>query len=111
MYNKDGALWVIAHAGTSPPCSIELAEVLDIRAAARLKDALSQILNKPTEVSIKADRVERLSTPCIQVLLAFAIHRWSSNLPTRLVEPSAAFVDSFDILGLSNHLNSWRSAP
>jgi len=64
-------------AGGTGPCRhgkkdsrITLGPVLDIRAASPLRDGLQKALKRGKPIVLDAAQVDRLSTPCIQVLLA-----------------------------------------
>ncbi len=86
---------------------IELASVMDMRAAEPLKATLLEALAGQQPLSIKADAVDRMSTPCIQVLIAAATAMQRTEMPFKLTGPSDAFIDAFNDLGLFPVLKQW----
>ncbi len=92
---------------TDNGAEIELASVMDMRAADPLKTALLEALAGQQPLSIKADAVDRMSTPCIQVLVAGATAMQRTDMPFKLTGPSQAFIDAFNDLGLFPVLKQW----
>lgn len=86
---------------------INLGDVLDITAAASLKAVLLKALDKGQPLVLDAGSVERLSTPCIQILLAGATALQTADLAFTLLRPSDAFIDSLNELGLFPILKQW----
>jgi len=87
---------------------ITLGAVLDIRAAAPLRDVLQKAVKRGKPILIDAGQVARLSTPCVQVLLA-AGKDGGAVAPLTLVQTSDAFVSAFSDLGLFANLMSWQA--
>ena len=83
---------------------VTLGPVLDIRAAAPLRDGLQKALKRGKPVVLDAAQVDRLSTPCIQVLLAAG-----KSGRIQLAQASDAFVAAFSDLGLFAALMSWQA--
>jgi anti-anti-sigma regulatory factor len=86
---------------------LSLTPVLGMREARPLKEALLEAPAKGLPVILVAQRVERLSTACAQLLVAFAAAMEQAVLPLRLSRPSQAFVASFSELGLDPILKKW----
>lgn len=92
---------------TDDGAEIELASVMDMRAAEPLKTTMLEALAAQRPLSIKADAVDRMSTPCIQVLIAAATAMQRTEMPFKLTGPSDAFIDAFNDLGLFPVLKQW----
>ena len=54
------------------PVTISLPSILDITAAAELKRNLLEALASGSSISINASAVQRVTTPCLQILAAAA---------------------------------------
>ncbi|CCG40803.1 STAS domain-containing protein [Magnetospirillum molischianum] len=85
---------------------IELPEIVDLLAAGELRDTLLDALGQSNgiDVAIKADRVARLSTAAIQVILAAAPGFAGSARRLILDSPAAPVVEAFGRLGLDDEL-------
>jgi anti-anti-sigma regulatory factor len=77
-----------------------LPQILDLIAAKPLRDSL---LSKPV-VILDASEVERMSTPCAQVLLAAG---QAAGASFRIINPSAAFRSAIADLGLRQAFSGW----
>ena len=86
---------------------IDLGSVLDIRAAEPLKDVLRKALSKGKPLAVDVASIERMSTPCIQILIAAATSMKEADTAFTLLSPSDAFIDSFNELGLFPVLKQW----
>ncbi len=86
---------------------IALPEVLDLSTAAPLKTALAAALEGDRPIVVDAGRVIRLSTPCLQVLIAAERAMKAADVAFTLANPSDAFVDTFNDLGVFSHLKQW----
>ena len=87
---------------------VTLGPVLDIRAAAPLRDGLQKALKGGKPIVLDAAHVDRLSTPCIQVLLAAGKSAEAAACRIVLEQASDAFVAAFSDLGLYANLMSWQ---
>ncbi len=86
---------------------LNLGELLDLNAAAPLKEALQKAVAKGCPLTLDAGSVERLSTPCVQILIAAVTAIEAVGLSCTLLRPSDAFIDSFNDLGLFPVLKQW----
>ncbi len=79
-------------------CPVTLPPVLDITAAAPLVAQLSAARGK--DVVLDASKVERMGGQCVQVLLSAAATWAHDSIEMTVSEPSAAFVESLQSMGL-----------
>lgn len=86
---------------------IALPAVLDLCAAEPLKAAFDKALAGGRPLTVDAEGVERLSTPCIQILIAAEAGMRAAELPFKLAKPSDAFIDTFSDLGVFSLLKQW----
>lgn len=86
---------------------LKLPAVMDIRAAEPLLTSLQEALGRGARLVIDATAVDRLSTPCVQVLIGAAQQMEQSNIAFTIKNPSDAFVSGFDDLGLFSYLMKW----
>jgi len=87
---------------------LTLPPVLDLRAAKPLQEGLRKVLAKGSPVLVDAGAVERLSTPCIQLLIAAVAAATREGISLTLLHPSDAFIDAFNDLGLFAVLKQWK---
>ncbi|MEO5337029.1 MAG: STAS domain-containing protein [Magnetospirillum sp. WYHS-4] len=99
-------MFALSDSGTG--CRIDLLPVMDLRAAGPFKGILEQAIGRGVEVTIAAADVERLSTPCIQVLLAATAAMEKGGIAFRIVGPTDAFISAFDDLGLFPVIMKWK---
>ena len=83
--------------------SLTLDPVLDLRAAASLKVALLQGLERQIPLLIDAGQVTRMSTACVQLLAACMLD--ARNRGLGLGKSSAVFDAAFADLGLASILD------
>lgn len=88
---------------------VSLGAVLDIRSAAVLRDGLLKAIQSGKTVVVDAGQVERMSTPCVQVLLAAGKTIEAANGRISLTHASDGFVAAFSDLGLFGSLMSWQA--
>lgn len=94
----------------SKTATIALPEILDLSAAEPLKAALAEAVDAGKPLTLDAGAVARLSTPCLQVLIAAERAMKAADVPFTLANPSDAFVDTFNDLGVFSHLKQWTIA-
>lgn len=92
---------------TDDAVQLGLVASMDLRAAEPLLHSLHEILAQSGKVVIDAAAVDRLSTPCVQILLSAAQHMEQHGIPFVIRAPSDAFVSAFDDLGLFSFLMKW----
>jgi anti-anti-sigma factor len=85
---------------------IDLPGVVDLPVSAELRDILLDALARDSaaDVVVKAQGVERLSTACVQVLLAAATGFKGAARRLEIESPSAVVTDTFGQLGLAADL-------
>lgn len=86
---------------------LSLVASMDLRAAEPLLHSFHEIMAQGGKVVVDASAVDRLSTPCVQILLSAAQHMEQHGIPFVIKSPSDAFVSAFDDLGLFSFLMKW----
>jgi anti-anti-sigma regulatory factor len=92
-----------------PACSSGrslLPQILDLTWASALRDTLAELLAEQSIV-IDASAVERMSTPCAQVLLAAGRTAHATRVPFRILNASAVFRAALADLGLQPEFSKW----
>lgn len=93
---------------TDDAIQLKLAATMDLRAAEPLLQSLQEGLGMGgSKMVVDASAVDRLSTPCVQVLIAGLQHMEQNGTPFVIKSPSDAFVSAFDDLGLFSYLMKW----
>jgi chemotaxis protein CheX len=87
---------------------LSLEPVLDMRAAAPLKDTLQQGLDQKRNLVIDASAVSRMSTACVQVLTAFILETKKTNTSLVFSKMSPVFEGAFSSLGLGEILETTK---
>ena len=83
---------------------------LDLVAAMRLKEQTSEAIASSTSVVIDASAVERITTPCVQVLVAAAHSAAAQGGTFAVGRASEAFKAAFLDLGLGELYQTWSAA-
>ena len=86
-----------------------LGATLDLRAAQPLKAAMLRAIEKQQPLTLNASSVERLSTACVQLLIAIETALQDAGYSLVLDEPSEAFSEAFADLGLKPELQQWMN--
>jgi chemotaxis protein CheX len=95
-------------ASEDTPATLRLAKVLDLAAAAPLKDELAQFRGGPA--ILDASEVQRLGTQCAQVLLS-AQRTWLAESQTfQIKDASEAFSEGLNRLGVHEMLQAMEIA-
>ena len=89
-------------------CLITLPRVLDIPAAAELRETVLDMVVSGMTVTLKANDVEQVTTPGVQVLMATAAHIDFQKAKLTVASPSDALIDGFSDLGLFSQLMAWN---
>jgi len=92
--------------------AVVLPAILDMRAVLDLHTQLQAAVERAGDLPLDASAVERMSTPCAQVLLATdkTLAGLGSGHALRLVAASAAFEDTFRDLGYGAVLDKWSGS-
>jgi chemotaxis protein CheX len=88
---------------SGPHC---LPQVLDLTEARGLRDDMMALLQNGTIV-LDAGAVERMSTPCVQVLLAAGHAAEAANSQFQIVNASDCFQAAVADLGLQSRFTNW----
>jgi len=99
----------VAHAGIASDPSTGphlLPQVLDLTVARSLRDDMMALL-KGGAIVLDAGAVERMSTPCVQVLLATGQAAEATNSQFRIVNASDCFLGAVADLGLQSQFTDW----
>ena len=92
----------------SPGAVNTLPAVLDLTEAQNLRDTMAAMLgNRP--LLLDASAVERMSTPCSQVLLAAGRAADRAGLPFRINGASEVFKTALADLGLQSEFKKWMA--
>ncbi len=89
--------------------TFRLASNLDRGAANGLLDAGRNAFDVASDVEVDGGDVERITTPCIQVLLALARDVEAQGRAFRLRDPSSVLRDGLSLLGFSGELKRWTT--
>ena len=84
----------------------KLPQVLDLTQAQSLRDAMAARLGDGPLV-LDASAVERMSTPCAQVLLAAGRTADLAGFPLQIIDPSDVFLAALADLGLQAEFKKW----
>jgi anti-anti-sigma regulatory factor len=85
----------------------ELPQILDLTYANSLRDILTALMGGGSAVILDAAAVERMSTPCAQVLLAAGRAFASSGQSCRILNASGVFRTALVDLGLERAFSEW----
>ncbi len=85
-----------------------LASVLDILVAAELREYLRESVIVGGRLEIDAGAVERMSTPCIQVLVAATRALAEKGIEFVILRPTEAFMGALFELGLFTVVAEWN---
>lgn len=84
---------------------VTLPPVADLTEAGPLKERMLQALAAGTDMTIDASTVQRVSSPCLQMLVAGKQAFAKADGPTLvIVDPSQAFRETVSVLGLLDAL-------
>ncbi|MGY3454456.1 STAS domain-containing protein [Bradyrhizobium sp. USDA 4353] len=83
-----------------------LPQMLDLTQAVPLRDEMVR-LAAAGSIALDASGVERMSTPCVQILLAAARGAKAANKPFKITQASELFRTAVAELGLRNEFEDW----
>ncbi len=81
-----------------------LPKVLDISSAGMLKNSLLSVIVDGATVELDAEQVQRVTTPCLQVLASAAKHSEVHGGELRIINVPDEFRSAVQILGLGEIL-------
>ena len=90
---------------------ISLPPISDLPVAADLRQRLSEQIMRKRRIVIEADRLERISTPVIQVLLATGKTLAAQNQSLKIAGSCDVLRAGFADLGMAAVLESWVGPP
>ena len=93
--------------GPAPdPAVSTLPQILDLTQATALRDSLATLLGERA-VTLDAGSVDRMSTPCAQVLLAAGRAEGSAGASFKILNASGVFRTAIADLGLLPEFSKW----
>lgn len=93
---------------TSSKNSLVLKEILDISYSERFVDEISNFVSKSgNQIVLDAGNVSKITTPCVQVLLAVFLKCYQENISLKINNISNNFKLAFQDLGLECELNKY----
>ena len=93
-------------AGRAPLAAYALPQMLDLTQAAQLRDEMIRIAEGGS-IELDASGVERMSTPCVQILLAAGRGARAANKSFKITQASELFRTAVAELGLRNEFDNW----
>lgn len=87
---------------------IPLAAQLDISAAEALRQQLADALGSGEAILLDGSAIERLTTPCIQVILSLKKSAAQRQQDCHLIDASEGCCQAFERLGLTNQLEEMK---
>jgi len=84
--------------------SLTLKPVMDLTEAEHLRLAFLDCLVKGKGLKIIASEVERITTPCLQILLSLKNRAYHHHIDFLIVDMSKSFKTALDETGLEEHL-------
>lgn len=93
-----------APTATSAYPALRLAALLDLTAANALHRQLQDVAEHGGPLCIEGEDVERVSTPCLQLLVAAAIGARAHGQAFQMIAPSAVLANAIADLGLAHVL-------
>lgn len=93
--------------GQKPDFAVsELPQILDLTRAKPLRDTLAGLLGERALI-LDAGAVQRMSTPCAQVLLATGRSAAAAGTSFKILNASAVFRTALADLGLQSEFSKW----
>ncbi|MDV7338689.1 STAS domain-containing protein [Terasakiella sp. A23] len=87
---------------------LKLQPILDMAVADDFLESLKSCLSKHKNLTLDSSDVERVSTPCIQVLLAAGFKVEKAGGRFSIENVTSVFERGMTELGVSDCLNNWR---
>lgn len=92
------------------PGAIALPPALDLSGAGELKSMLLADIATGEPSILDGSHVQRVATPGVQILLAYANTTAQQGQRPKILNPSEALKAAFDELGLGHQLSQWSIA-
>lgn len=89
---------------------IKLNHNLDLLAATTLKTELLGALERSEPVTLRAEEVQRVATPFVQILSLASAAFQGANIPLTVQDPAPALKNAFCELGLERRLAELETA-
>ncbi|SCA54850.1 conserved hypothetical protein [Candidatus Terasakiella magnetica] len=86
---------------------LSLIPILDMSVAEELLMSFRECTTLSKDVTIDSEGVERISTPCVQVMLAASIDVEANGGKFSIKNTSSGFERGMRDLGLSEYLDNW----
>jgi anti-anti-sigma regulatory factor len=97
-------------AAAEETATLTLAPISDAGAAPALKESLSPLVLKGVSVRLVAGEVERITTPCMQVLIAADRALAPRHAGLMVKDVSGQMRQAFGEMGLAAELDRWTAA-
>jgi len=100
------------HTQTEGSVRITLVPSMDLLVAGALKTSIVESFEAAPKVILDASPVERISTACVQVILAAGLYAEDSDQEANIKIENAppAFISAVDCLGLSKLFENWSTS-
>lgn len=85
----------------------ELPEKIDVTVIEEVYSSLNNIISSDKKIILDASKVEKITTPGVQLLLSAARSMGDNSGNFCINNPSENFINVFSDLGLSSQLNKW----
>nr|WP_240969584.1 STAS domain-containing protein [Sneathiella limimaris] len=86
-----------------------LPEILNLSIAENLRETFLQLQGSVSDVTLDASKVETITTPCLQVIVAMGKSLEEADKSLRISEPSDALNSAINDLGLANVFSKWST--
>ena len=88
--------------------SFALPEMLDLTQATHLRDSMTR-LSAESSILLDASSVERMSTPCVQILLVVGLAAQATGKSFKISNASEVFRTAIADLGLHPEFSNWMN--
>jgi len=88
---------------------VQLPDILNLAVAENLRDTFIQHLTVETRLTLDAQMVDTITTPCIQVIIAAGQSLEENGNSLAVINPSPAFTAAFSDLGFTDFFDKWSS--
>ncbi|MEP3246192.1 MAG: STAS domain-containing protein [Sneathiella sp.] len=92
---------------TNTDAAFALPAVLNLGTAEQLREKFMEAIIVDSDIALEASEVSTLTTPCLQVLISAGQTVEANGRVFSVTNPSSAFKEAFDDLGLTEIFNKW----